>query len=290
MYVLPELARLATKSQTQIEFVLWCALHEQVTQYNHSGHFKKNEVKKLCGFLSFTTRHWTRIFKNGDSIFWGIDNKRLYIRSRKRVIKALQLMTNDKLDIRVSMMQKIAIEINPTDTTQLIRAKLYHAWFLARGSVTIARDTIQDTFGLSHDQQRAYEALLGDRMRVKSNHCHIDSDDYENEPMELPNHTYNFRYNRSSASDKSTNATMIAYQLPNTYLALPYNATNTATRMSKNARRQCLARLWHTNTRHNHTTLYHDNMTDFMDNGTMDSYVYVGFNGSKRILKYGQYL
>ncbi|MGB7342474.1 MAG: hypothetical protein WBC91_26485 [Phototrophicaceae bacterium] len=286
----PELARLATKSNLQIEFVVWSILQSDVTENNNSSHYTKSQVKKLFTLKKFTPRQWTRIFNKGMGIFWGADYKNLFMRSSKRVIKSLQQISNDKIDTRDCFSKMIVINTEGITTTQDIRAMLYHAWFLARGSVTIARDTIQDTFNLSHDQQRTYEAILGDKLRVYSNHCHIDKRTYDENPQELPSYTYSFEFETFS-QDKVSKVTKLAFQLPNTYVARTLNgAYATNTREPQNAHKARSARLWLTNKRYNQNTLYHANMHDFTRFGTMDSYVYVGFQHTKRIFLSGHYI
>lgn len=288
--VLPELARLALKSNKEIAFIVWSILRANVTATDHSSHYTKKDVIRLCSSLRFTKRHWSRIFAAGNKIFWGSDGRSLHMRSIKHTRARLEQITGDRVDARLCFQEQVIIALSPTNTAQKYRALLYWSWLYARGEVTISRDSLSDLFGLSHDQQRSYEALLTDQMIVRSNHCHINNASYLDNPIELPAHQYTFGYNRLTASNKVEDVQITAFQLPNTFIARPAgNGQMTTTTASRNAIRQMNTRSWYAKTTCDYNKVYYANLRDFMQTATLDSYVRVGFQFKKQIWQSGQY-
>lgn len=287
----PELARLSTLANVQIAFVVWCILRDDIRENLTSGHYNKSDVKSLCSELGYTTRHWTRIFNAGDGIFWGNDDKMIHMRAYKKALRKLERLTKSYVDVREKFQRHVTIEITRKDTTQSVYAKLYWSWFLARGEVTISRDELQTLFGLSHDQQRAYESVLGKKILIKSNYCLIDAETYSETPTELPEHHSTFGYQRLTAGDKSVDIKAIQYQLPNTFIANDAgNADDSTTTASQSLKRGNSARLWYASYPHKQNQLYFSKWTQFERFGNENSHVRVFYQGKKRLWLRGQYL
>lgn len=288
--VSPEHARLSTLANKQIAFVVWSILRDDIRENITSGHYTKSDIKRLCSEFGYTTRHWTRIFASGEDVFWGNDDKMIHMRSMKFATRQLQRLAHSRIDTRSHFQTNVKIELTRKDSTQSIYAKLYWTWFLARGEVTISRDELQSLFGLSHDQQRAYEALLGKKILIRSNYCLIDVQTYQENPQDLPKHHHTFRYERLTSSQKVVDVKAIQYQLPNTYIAQTDGNTHEGTTpAAQSLRRANAARLWYAST-HKHHQLYFAKWRDFERSGSLDSYVRSYYNGKKRLWLRGHYL
>lgn len=286
----PEHARLSTLANVQLAFVVWSVLRDDIRKNQTSGHYTKSDVKSLCADLSYTKRHWTRIFSSGDGIFWGSDDKIIHIRSMKHATKVLQKVANSRIDVRDAFKVNVTVQLPENASTQLIYANLYWSWFIARGEVTISRDELETIFGLSHDQQRAYETVLGKKILIRSNYCLIDADFYQNDPVELPEHSATFGYERFTAADVVVQVTAIQYQLPNTYIARADNGSELPTTTAPQSLvRANSARLWYAGYPHKQSQLYFAKYRDFERFGSEKSYIRTYFNGKRRLWRRGQY-
>lgn len=210
----PELNRIALKQQIDAEYLLWCVLRHTVAERGLSSHFSREQVYciALAHGLSWTRRHFNRVINQGDSIFWKAGKSLIFLASFKRVYNALA----DKEAAAVPAPRFVLI--NPHKSALERRAEFYWSWFISRDEQTIARATITDLFGLSPDQQRAYESSLGKRLVIKTNYCHIDADLYKSDLKNIPGHAFNFIQEKFQ-DNKVEYINVLAYQLPNTYNA-----------------------------------------------------------------------
>lgn len=210
----PELNRIAVKQGLDLPYLVWCILRTDSIVHSLSGHYNKNDARRVCIKLglNFRLRHWARIWDAGHGIFWGLDESIIHLRSFKRVYKMLA----DDNAKHVSSADFIAISVHKSHKVR--RAELYWSWFYHRGEVTISRETIQDLFNLSPDTQRSYETSLGSRLLIKTNYCHIDAQIYRKNPRNLPSHSYTFKSEKFS-DNRVYEREEIAYQLPNTFIA-----------------------------------------------------------------------
>lgn len=288
--VSPEHGRLAIKADKITAYAIFCLLRSQVVTDNLSSHFTKNQVKSLLQDLSISPRQWTRIFADGNNVYWNIENKRLYLRSYKKMTRNLEKLTGDKINYNSRYMQQIALEINPGDNSTAFGSKLYLAWFKARGEVTISRATLHDLFGLSHDQQRHYESLLDGILLIKSNYAHIDSEKYAKNPEELPAHNFTFGYERLE-DDRLSSHEAIQYQLPNTFVVSTGNGDSpTTTGASISLTKAIQARRWHTDSYLPEKCLYAHNWRDYERSDDKPEYVRVYANGTKKLWLNSQYI
>ena len=210
----PELNRIVIKQKIDAPYVVWLALRQAVIRDGLSGHFKLSEAYqygKEAG-LFFTRKHWNRIIQAGNGIFWGTDGKRVFLRSFDRVYK---LLADDDC-ISVRNPQFINITLYKSGVAR--KAELYWSWFASRQEQTISRATITELFALSGDQQRSYESFLGPRLIIHTNYVHVDYDLYKHQMKNIPNYAYSFIQERFT-DNKIETINVIAYQLPNTFIA-----------------------------------------------------------------------
>lgn len=290
-FVSPEHARLTLKADKITAYVVFCLLRENVKTHNESSHYTKNQIKSLLKPLNFSSRKWTRVFKAGDNIFWNCEHKKLYLRSYKKVTQNLERVTGDKIDFNYKFAREVELEITSQDTSATIGSKLYFSWFLARGEITIARDTIRDLFGLSHDRQRNYEMILDHLIIVHHNYAHIDSEKYKQNPQELPEHHYSFRYERFT-DDHVSSHEAIQYQLPNTFHVSRDVGTKdqrSTRNASQSLRKAIRARSWHTESYEQNQALYSEYWRDFERNNGSE-YVRAYMQGIKRLWLSSHYI
>ena len=280
----PELNRIALKQQIDAEYLLWCVLRHVAAADGLSSHYNKSDAYDVAlqADLSWTRRQFNRILIAGNGIFWGLDAGHIFLRSFERVYKMLA----DDTAAANRQPQFVAIEVQKSAAAR--RAELYWSWFLIRGEQTISRDSIQDLFGLSPDQQRAYEKLLQNRMIVHTNYCHIDADLYK-EQLNLPTYSFEFIQERF-IDNKITYVKVVAYQLPNTYFARPMQSGESP--VAKTPKRA----------KHAAGTLYRLTLAcgfqrrwfQFYDEFEAldmpdDSYIRTAFQGTKHIWRSGHY-
>lgn len=285
------LARLSLKSGLALPFALWSILRFAAKTENLSGHYSKDfAIKKIMNFgQRFTTRHWSRIWKRGEGIFWNCENKRVHVRSFKHVLTRLQELTNDKE--LLAGPANSTIQIKWSSGIENLNAELYGAWFAARGEITIARDSLKDLFNLSHDQQRRYETILGARLLVKSNYAHINAAFYAQNPQELPEHHFTIEYERFLPLEDDYEATKaIQYQLPNTYIFSSRGKDESSATRTSNRENKAIRTLHrHAYTLCDKMRLYCGNFRDFELHGDSDSFVRCYYQGTKRLWLSGHY-
>ena len=210
----PELNRIAVKQGIDAQYLLWAVLRQVVADSGLSSHFTREQVYSLAleVGLSWTRRHFNRVLDQGNYLFWTVGATKIYVRSFKRVYNRLADET------AAGIPSALWVKIQPHKSALKRRSEFYWSWFISRGKQTIARDTLRDLFGLSHDQQRAYEDELGKRLIINTNYCHIDADLYKSALNNIPGHAYSF-IQEKFADNRVSETNVIAYQLPNTYTA-----------------------------------------------------------------------
>lgn len=289
-FVSPQHARLAIKAKVTLPYVVFCLLRDHAITCNGSSHYSKNEVKSLLIDLGFSQRKWTRVFKAGNGIFWNMEYKRIYVRSYSKVTKNLERVTSDKISWNKRYCHQIEHEITAQDSSASIGAKLYLSWFMARSEVTISRDTLNDIFGLSHDQQRSYESLLDGILLIKHNYAHIDSKKYAENPSELPEHHFTFGYERFTDSKVSVHEA-IQYQLPNTFVVSSSNGSRPTTMdASVSLTKAIRASKWHTDSYLHRQCSYSHTWRDYERNNGQSEYIRAYAQGIKKLWLSSQYI
>jgi len=288
----PELGRIAMRQGLELPFVVWSILRDSARLENLSTHYTKKEAVAIAAKngLKFTARHWGRIWQRGTKIFWGTDKNHVFLRSFKRVALRFEEFTNDK-DFS-STASDLFIQIQLSDGIESLRAELYYAWFLLHGEKTISRATLSDLFGISPDQQRSYEKLLGNRILVKTNYAHINTDSYKESPRELPEYHFTIKYEREVAFDEDVDCiSAIQYQLPNTFIACHDNKGASPVRYGSNRARKAMRELCrHTDSLQPKKRTYWLKWSQFEALGSLTSLVRVYFQGKKRLWLTGHYL
>lgn len=280
----PELNRIALKRSLDTVYLVWCILRRDVSTNHLSSHYNRNDARRVCVNLglNFTKRHWSRIWENGHGIFWGFNNGVIHLRSFKRVYK---MLADENASLEASP-DFIEIEIIKSPAAR--RAELYWSWFYHRDEVTISRDTISDLFNITHDTQRNYENILGNRLLIKSNYCHIDAQIYAQNPRELPSHSYTFKSEKFS-ENRVYEREEIAYQMPNTFIARNTDSGVSPVRFSPR-RALNVSRNVYSKTQHEyrlqryvkHEELYRDAMGN-------EVYIRTYYQGKKRINRIRHY-
>lgn len=226
----PHLARLALRNHNELGFVIWSLLRQNAIVENLSSHYSKKSIRKLLveNSLNYTQRHINNILEQFTGIFWRVGKSKIYLISFGRVCAYFEQFT--KPCDAIHRDTNIFIEIQPSKSIEAIRAEIYFAWFAQFSEKIISRATLTDLFGLSPEQQRAYEAKLGARLLVKPNYAHINGESYRENPQELPEYHFSFNFEReittgvdldSDFQGETQTVTAIQYQLPNTFFARP---------------------------------------------------------------------
>lgn len=210
----PELNRVAIKNSIDSAYLVWLVLRDYTVLNSLSSHFSTQSAHKVCMDLglNYTLRHWTRIWLQGENIFWNKGNRTIHLRSFKRVYS--RLADSEAGHVRSPKFVIIPIE----KSSQRRRAIFYWSWFTNRGQVTLSRAVITEIFNISASQQRSYEKLLGKSLLIKTNYVHIDKKLYEQKPRTLPSHTFTFEHETFRDSRVETKREL-AYQIPNTFIA-----------------------------------------------------------------------
>lgn len=288
----PELSRIAMRQGLELTFVVWSILMDSVRVEKSSSHFTKESARQIAANqgLKFTLRHWRRIWNQGREIFWRTDNHMVFIRSFRRVASKFKPFISQK-DLQVQerpFFVKIALSGGMED----LRANLYWAWFMQFEEKTISRATITDLFGLSPDQQRSYEALLGNRLLIKTNYAHINADSYSENPHGLPEHHFTVKYEREVRFDEDIDSvTAIQYQMPNTFLARQSESGVSPVHFGFNRARKAIRTLVRdTSTLTPQKRTYWLKWSEFEKLGSLDSFIRAYFQGKKRLWLLGQFL
>lgn len=281
----PELNRTAIKHQKDASYLLWCVLSDAVKVSNLSSHYSKEsayETAKSYG-LTYSRRNFNRILNDGNYLFWTIGSHKIYLRSFKKVYNALAD------DSAAAIASSLFVMIQPQKSAAARRAEFYWSWFAVRGEQTVSRDTLRDLFGLSHDQQRDYEKLLGKRLLVKFNHCHIDADLYKNQLKNIPTYAYSFIQERETVDGIET-INVIAYQLPNTYIASKTACGESPLRFAPSRALRVTRTLYRlASADSHHERCYFNFYDEWEKHMNSQAYIRTFYQGRKRIYRQGQY-
>jgi len=281
----PELNRLALKQQNDSAYLLWAILSESVRLNGLSSHYTKQSIRiESMNFgLTWTRRHLNRVLADGNGLFWTIGTKKVYLRSFKKVYS--KMADHEALLIPSAHFVQINVEKSALNR----RAELYWSWLYSRGEQTIARDTLQELFNLSHDQQRAYEKHLGSRLVIKSNYCHIDADLYSEQLQNIPTYAYSF------IQEKFHNNTVemvnvIAYQMPNTYIARKTGSSASLLCFAPNRALRVTRRLYRlASAGSNYERCYYNFYDEWEKNMSASAYIRTYYQGKKRIWRQGHF-
>jgi hypothetical protein len=288
----PELGRMAVREGLESAFTAWSVLRAYGVAENHSSHFTTKEAGEILAAsgMDFSERHYRNIWKKGLHIFWSFYQGKLCLRSYRRVARHFEALLKP-CDERYQV-KHFFVEIELSGGILDLRAELYRAWFLQWEEKTIARDTLADLFGLSHDQQRACEKALGAALLVKTNYAHIDLEEYKAAPREMPEHHFTITYEREVRFDEDVDTVAaIQYQLPNTFIARarsgnPFPVTDAPNRARKAMR--TLSR--HTQSLLPQERTYWLKWSQFEKLGSMDGFIRAYYQGKKRLWLSGNYL
>lgn len=281
----PELNRLAIKNNIDASYIVWVILQSETKREDLSSHYTRKQAKDTCKKygLNYTDRHFSRLFKQGNNVLWGLGQGTIHLRSFKRVYNRL---ADDQAKM-IASPNYIVITIHKS--SQARRAELYHSWFYHRGEITLSRATIQEIFNITPEQQRSYEKLLGSRMIVNTNYCHIDSEKYSKNPLELPDHSYTFKQEKY-ANNRVSHDTVIAYQLPNTFTARNDNHGVSPIRFAPRRALNACRKLYGTTTNSYKSQRYFKHYDLYKQSAGNDVYIRRYYQGKKRINSLGHYL
>ena len=281
----PELNRIAIKQHIDAEYLLWAVLRHYTATCGTSSHFTRQEVYTIAldSGLSWTRRHFNRILEAGNHIFWTVGKVRLFLRSFRKVYNALA----DVTAARIPSAQFVMIQ--PHKSAAARRAEFYWSWFVSRGESTIARDTLRDLFGLSQDQQRSYEALLGSRLKVNTNYCHIDADLYQKDLKNIPVHAYSFIQEKFN-DNRIEHVNVIAYQLPNSFTARESRSDESSSVFAPNRALKATRTLYRLDSACSYNERWYFNFYDqWQEHMNPKAYIRTFYQGRKRIWRSGHF-
>jgi hypothetical protein len=281
----PELNRIALKQQIDAEYLLWAVLRHHTSTQNLSSHFTRQEVYNLAlqVGLSWSRRHFNRVLDAGNQVFWTVGKVRLFLRSFKNVYNTLA----DETAAAVPSSRFVLVRTHKSALER--RAEFYWSWFISRDEQTIARATITDLFGLSPDQQRAYESSLGKRLIIKSNYCHIDADLYKDDLKNIPGHAFNFIQEKFQ-DNKIEYVTVLAYQLPNTFTARQYKPGESPLVFAPNRALKASRTLYRLESACSYNERCYFNFYDEWEKHMSDkAYIRTYYQGRKRIWRSGHF-
>ena len=298
--VSPELGRLAMREGLELAFIAWSILRDFAVANSLSGHYTKKDFKRILGTygLTYNRRHILRLMQSGEGIFWRLGAKKVYLISFAKVSKHFEQYRQACDASRRGA--PFFVQIQCTKSIEAIRSELYFAWFAQFQEKTISRDTLKDLFGLSHDQQRAYERKLASRLLVKSNYAHIDKETYHETNRQqvnpygdvLPDYSFEIEYERDVTDGKSEKVTAIQYQLPNTFLARPESGNEfIPVKDAPNRAKNAIVDLFRpVISLKSIQRIYWLKWHQFEVFGTLDSFIRAYFQGKKRLWISGHYL
>jgi len=281
----PELNRIALKERIDAEYLLWCVLRHVASENGLSSHFDKSDAYNIAleVGLSWTRRQFNRILQAGNGLFWAVGESRLYLRSFKKVYNRLA----DESAAAIASSRFVVITVHKSAAKR--RAELYWSWFAVRGEQTIARATITEIFGLSADQQRDYEALLGKRLIINTNYCHIDADLYQKDLKNIPGHAFNFIQEKFT-DNRVECVNVIAYQLPNTFIASKSKHGESPLVFAPNRALKATRTLYRlASACSNNERCFYDFYDQWEKHMNPDAYVRTYFQGTKRVWRSGHF-
>lgn len=290
--VSPYLARLSAREGLLIPFVIWSALRDARIKQNLNPNPLKSQAKKYLRSigLTYTDRHFQRIWNAGLEIFWGKNDKRLFMRGFRFVSERLEVFR--KPCDASKQTQDLFVEIQLSKSLQALQAEIYYAYFVQEGEKTLSRATIQELFGFSPLTQLALEKILAERLRVFYNYAHINLENYKANPLPLPDHHFTIEFTREIRFDEDIETVKyVQYQLPNGFQACPKQHSEPDAFRASNRARYAMSRLLSQQTlAENPKMRYWLNMLHFERFGKCSDYVRVAYQGRKKLFLLGHYL
>ncbi len=208
----PELGRLALGLGKSSEYRVWVVARHYFGNPGWVTRDRLLETLVAAGVIR-TRRHFNRLLKAGDGLFWSLANGKVYLRG---VVKVAQHLAEQAARAHPSL---VATNIPGTRDVWIeaagdiggFKALVYAAWLVHREDPTIARETLCGLFHCTEDTLRNWEARLGGTITPIRNYAQTALHPLtDNQIMDyLPEHHYSYVTRRGEIR--------IRWQQPNTY-------------------------------------------------------------------------
>lgn len=212
----PELGRVCVGVNKAAEFRLYVIARELTRLARGSGKVNKADLLAALAFygISYTRRHFNRLLKAGDGLFWRLTPQHLYISNPGRLAAILaqiapELFTTNRPGVR-------DVYLSPTGSLAQWEASLYAGWMCHREAPTISRAALEKLFNRSPDTLRRWEQeRLSGALRIRTNYAQC-SDPTGAFFDHLPEHSQPYLANIKFNGQWSQQA-RVYWQLPNSY-------------------------------------------------------------------------
>lgn len=216
----PELGRLAIKNWEAPAFRLWCIGRDITRRGNGSGVITRQALWEMVRAykIPMTRRHFNRLLKGGEGLFWRAHEEQLYLRSIIKVARDLY----DKASVEQDDPNRpgaYPVYLDPSGSLEHWEARLYAGWITHRSQkheLTIARETLSGLFGRTENTLRHWEASRLKRLiRVEANHAQCpDAGHYH--PY-LPEHAQPYLTWAQTPNGTWDYVPRLRWQIPNSY-------------------------------------------------------------------------
>lgn len=212
----PELGRVCVCLYIAAEFRLYVIARELTRQAGGSGKVSRDQLRLALSIygIGYTTRHFNRLLKAGDGLFWRLTTKHLYLTHPGRVAANLaasapEHFTTNRPGVR-------DIYLSPTGSLEQWEAAIYAGWLAHREGPTISRPALEKLFNRSSDTLRRWEQdQLDQVVTIRTNYAQCPDPAGEFHSY-LPEHSQpylaNVRHNGAWVQHER-----VYWRLPNSY-------------------------------------------------------------------------
>ncbi len=178
----PELGRLTIALHLANLFRIHTIARDMTRQAKGSGFVSKASLRTVLVEygVRYTRRHFNRLLREGDGLFWTLAPKGIHIYSTKRAAKVL---TPPALEIDPALLETNQpgvrdVYLSPSGSLEQWEAMIYAGWMTHRNDPTISRETLEVLFGRSQDTLRRWEQnRLEDIITIRKNYSQSVIDD-----------------------------------------------------------------------------------------------------------------
>lgn len=212
----PELGRVCVCLSVAAEFRFYVIARELTRQAGGSGKVSRSQLWQALAVydIGYSRRHFNRLLKAGDGLFWRLTPKFLYITNPGRLAALLAQIGPEYFTTNTPGVRDVYL--SPTGSLEQWEAAIYAGWLTHRENPTISREALEKLFNRSGDTLRRWEQNRLDQvMTIRTNYaqCPDPTGEYH---RYLPEHSQPYLAN-TKHNGVWVQQQRVYWRLPNSY-------------------------------------------------------------------------
>lgn len=220
-----EMGRLAVILQRAHQFRLWILSREITRSADGSGVIHRRVLwqnVQACS-IEYTKRHFNRLLKDGEGLFWHCAGKKIYISGIQPVARDMTWMAEEQaIPTETNLPGNREVLLDLSGSLEQWEGMLYAGWIAGRSlkgkwDVTISREVLSSLFGRDETTIRRWETTrLYHILHIRQNVAQYAG---ENPHLgDVPDHAQPYVARINTTASKAHEVRLM-WQLPNTYHA-----------------------------------------------------------------------